>query len=154
MFILNYLAGPQVRRQDAVEESWIYSGGHAHAGAGRSARIPPSLVWFTPFFCSPCLARRRGSPDLRQSHSTRAPERPAAPYRCRSSNKSPSRTALLESVAVYYFRDMSLLTPREPEVVSAARVSADFFRVLGVAPFADEASLRRKTSPARLTWRL
>jgi len=43
-----------------------------------------------------------------------------------------SRT--LESVAVYYLREMSLETPREPEVVSAARVSADFFHVLGVTP--------------------
>jgi hypothetical protein len=43
-----------------------------------------------------------------------------------------SRT--LESVAVYYLRGMSLATPHEPEALSGARVSADFFRVLGVAP--------------------
>ena len=44
------------------------------------------------------------------------------------------QTKTLESVAVYYLREMSLATPREPEVVSGARVSADFFRVLDVAP--------------------
>ncbi|HYL65438.1 MAG TPA: ABC transporter permease [Candidatus Methylomirabilis sp.] len=40
----------------------------------------------------------------------------------------------LESVTVYYLREMSLATSREPEVVSGARVSGDFFHVLGVAP--------------------
>jgi putative ABC transport system permease protein len=40
----------------------------------------------------------------------------------------------LQSVAVYYLRDMSLTTLREPEVVSGARVSSEFFRVLGASP--------------------
>ena len=44
------------------------------------------------------------------------------------------QTRTLESVAVYYLRGMSLATPHEPEALSGARVSADFFRVLGVAP--------------------
>lgn len=43
-----------------------------------------------------------------------------------------SRT--LESAGVCYLREMSLVTPREPEVVNGARASADFFHVLGVAP--------------------
>ena len=47
----------------------------------------------------------------------------------------------LESVGVYYVREMSLVTPREPEMVTAARVSADFFRVLGVAPVRDRKSV-------------
>jgi putative ABC transport system permease protein len=41
-----------------------------------------------------------------------------------------SRT--LESVAVYYLRGMSLASSHEPEALSGARVSADFFQVLGV----------------------
>ena len=53
----------------------------------------------------------------------------------------------LEGAAVYYFRDMSLLTPREPEVVSGARVSADFFRVLGVAPVRGRSFLALEDQP-------
>ena len=45
-----------------------------------------------------------------------------------------AQSKTLESVAVYYLREMSLTTAREPEVVSGARVSSDFFRVLGVSP--------------------
>ena len=40
----------------------------------------------------------------------------------------------LESAAAYYPVSMSLATRREAEQVSAAQVSVDFFRVLGVAP--------------------
>jgi putative ABC transport system permease protein len=39
-----------------------------------------------------------------------------------------------ENVAAYYSLVVSLDTPREPEAVNAARVSLDFFRVLGVSP--------------------
>jgi len=38
----------------------------------------------------------------------------------------------LESVATVYYTSSSLVSDREPEVLNAARVSADFFRVLGV----------------------
>ena len=40
----------------------------------------------------------------------------------------------LESAAVYYSREMSLATPHEPEALRGARVSSEFFHVLGVAP--------------------
>ena len=53
----------------------------------------------------------------------------------------------LESVGVYYVREMSLVTPREPEMVTAARVSADFFRVLGVAPVRGRTFLAQEDQP-------
>jgi putative ABC transport system permease protein len=58
-----------------------------------------------------------------------------------------AQSQTLESVAVYYLRDMSLVTPREPEVVSAARVSADFFRVVGVAPARGRTFLPQEDQP-------
>jgi putative ABC transport system permease protein len=53
----------------------------------------------------------------------------------------------LESSAVYYLRDVGLVTPREPEVVSAARVSCDFFKVLGVAPSRGRTFLAQEDRP-------
>jgi len=58
-----------------------------------------------------------------------------------------AQSQTLESAGVYYVRDMSLVTPREPEVVSAARVSADFFRVLNVAPARGRAFLPQEDVP-------
>jgi putative ABC transport system permease protein len=43
-----------------------------------------------------------------------------------------SRT--LEGIAAYYGTTLSLVTDREPEAINAARVSRDFFSVLGVSP--------------------
>ncbi len=56
-----------------------------------------------------------------------------------------SRT--LECVAVYYSREMSLATPHEPEALHAARVSADFFCVLGVAPVRGRTFLEQEDQP-------
>jgi putative ABC transport system permease protein len=56
-----------------------------------------------------------------------------------------SRT--LESVAVYYLRGMSLETSHDPEALSGARVSADFFRVLGVAPARGRTFLPQEDQP-------
>jgi len=53
----------------------------------------------------------------------------------------------LESSAVYYLRDISLVTPREPEVLSAARVSSGFFNVLGVALARGRAFLPQEDLP-------
>jgi putative ABC transport system permease protein len=53
----------------------------------------------------------------------------------------------LESSAVYYFWEVGLVTPREPEVVSAARVSSDFFRVLRVAPARGRTFLAQEDQP-------
>jgi putative ABC transport system permease protein len=56
-----------------------------------------------------------------------------------------SRT--LESVAVYYLRGMSLASSHEPEALSGARVSADFFQVLGAAPARGRAFLPQEDQP-------
>ena len=53
----------------------------------------------------------------------------------------------LESAAVYYLREMSLATPHEPEVLRGARVSADFFRVLGVTPARGRTFLSQEDQP-------
>ena len=53
----------------------------------------------------------------------------------------------LESVAVYYTREMSLATPHEPEAIRGARVSSDFFRVLDVAPARGRAFLNEEDQP-------
>jgi len=58
-----------------------------------------------------------------------------------------AQSQTLESVGVYYLRDVSLLTPGEPEVVSAARVSAGFFKVLGVAPARGRTFLPQEDEP-------
>jgi len=56
-----------------------------------------------------------------------------------------SRT--LESAAVYYTREMSLATGQEPEALRGARVSAEFFRVLGVAPARGRTFLSQEDQP-------
>jgi putative ABC transport system permease protein len=53
----------------------------------------------------------------------------------------------LESVAAYYSSVVSLDTPREPEAINAARVSLDFFRVLGVSPSRGRGFLREEEQP-------
>jgi putative ABC transport system permease protein len=53
----------------------------------------------------------------------------------------------LESVAAYYSLVVSLDTPREPEAVNAARVSLDFFRVLGVSPGKGRSFLPEEEQP-------
>jgi len=53
----------------------------------------------------------------------------------------------LESAAVYYLREMSLATSHEPEVLRGARVSADFFRVLGVTPARGRTFLPQEDQP-------
>jgi putative ABC transport system permease protein len=50
----------------------------------------------------------------------------------------------LEKVGVYYPLTFSLVTPREPEAVNGARVSDDFFSVLGVAPVRGRDFLREE----------
>jgi putative ABC transport system permease protein len=44
------------------------------------------------------------------------------------------QSQVFESSAAYYTLGLSLLTQREPEAISGARVSADFFEVLGITP--------------------
>src|SRR5215472_15285678 len=41
---------------------------------------------------------------------------------------------VLESIAAYYSTSLSLVTEREPEAISGARATHDFFSVLGVSP--------------------
>jgi len=41
---------------------------------------------------------------------------------------------VLESIAAYYVTSLSLVTEREPEAISGARATHDFFSVLGVSP--------------------
>lgn len=53
----------------------------------------------------------------------------------------------LESTAAYYSTVVSLDTPREPEAVNAARVSLDFFRVLGVSPSEGRSFLVEEEQP-------
>jgi putative ABC transport system permease protein len=53
----------------------------------------------------------------------------------------------LESAAVYYTREMSLATGQEPEALRGVRVSADFFRVLGVAPARGRTFLAQEDQP-------
>jgi putative ABC transport system permease protein len=53
----------------------------------------------------------------------------------------------LESAAVYYTREMSLATPHEPEALRAARVSSNFFQVLGVAPVRGRTFLPQEDQP-------
>ena len=53
----------------------------------------------------------------------------------------------LESTAAYYSTVVSLDTPREPEAVNAARVSLDFFRVLGVSPGEGRSFLSEEEQP-------
>jgi putative ABC transport system permease protein len=52
-----------------------------------------------------------------------------------------------ESAAVYYTREISLATLQEPEALRAARVSADFFRVLGVTPVRGRTFLPQEDQP-------
>lgn len=58
-----------------------------------------------------------------------------------------AQSQTLESVAIYYLWNMNLATQREPEVVSGARVSADFFRVLGVTPALGRVFLTAEDQP-------
>jgi putative ABC transport system permease protein len=44
------------------------------------------------------------------------------------------QSQIFESTAAYYALGLSLMTEREPEAIGGARVSADFFDVLGIAP--------------------
>jgi len=44
------------------------------------------------------------------------------------------QSQVFESTAAYYTLGLSLLTEREPEAIGGARVSADFFEVLGITP--------------------
>jgi putative ABC transport system permease protein len=53
----------------------------------------------------------------------------------------------LESEAAYYSVVSSLDTPREPEAVNAARVSLDFFRVLGISPSRGRGFLLEEEQP-------
>jgi putative ABC transport system permease protein len=53
----------------------------------------------------------------------------------------------LESSAVYYLWNVGLVTAREPEEISAARVSHDFFKVLRVAPARGRTFLAREDQP-------
>jgi putative ABC transport system permease protein len=53
----------------------------------------------------------------------------------------------LKGVAAYYSTVVSLDTPREAEAINAARVSLDFFRVLGVSPSKGRAFAQEEEQP-------
>ena len=53
----------------------------------------------------------------------------------------------LEGVAAYYAYSPSLVSDREPEVLNAARVSDDFFRVLGISPARGRTFLPEEEAP-------
>jgi putative ABC transport system permease protein len=50
----------------------------------------------------------------------------------------------LEGIAAYYTATLSMVTDREPEAVNGARVSRDFFSVLGIAPMQGRDFLREE----------
>ncbi len=50
----------------------------------------------------------------------------------------------LEGIAAYYTATLSMVTDREPEAVNGARVSRDFFSVLGIAPMRGRDFLREE----------
>jgi putative ABC transport system permease protein len=53
----------------------------------------------------------------------------------------------LETVAAYYTLPLGLITQREPEAIPGARVSIDFFRVLGVTPARGRTFLPEEEQP-------
>jgi putative ABC transport system permease protein len=59
--------------------------------------------------------------------------------------REQSRT--LESTAAYYTSGFALVSEREPEVISGARVSADFFQVLAVSPARGRGFLPKEDEP-------
>jgi putative ABC transport system permease protein len=58
-----------------------------------------------------------------------------------------AQSQTLENVAAYYPLPVSLMTKREPEALAGARVSLDFFRVLGVTPARGRAFLAEEEQP-------
>jgi putative ABC transport system permease protein len=57
------------------------------------------------------------------------------------------RNKSLASVAAFYPYTPSLVSEHEPELVNAGRVSADFFRVLGIAPSRGRSFLAEEEAP-------
>src|SRR5271154_522886 len=58
-----------------------------------------------------------------------------------------TQSQTLESTAAYYPLTASLVTEREPEALPGARVSLDFFRVLGVTPARGRTFLAEEEQP-------
>jgi putative ABC transport system permease protein len=58
-----------------------------------------------------------------------------------------AQSQTLESVAAYYPLPVSLVTKQEPEALPGARVSLDFFRVLGVPPARGRTFLAEEEQP-------
>jgi len=77
----------------------------------------------------------------RQTRSTG----PSCSYTKYSQIREQSHT--LESTAAYYSLGFALVTEREPEVISGARASADFFQVLGVSPARGRSFLPKEDEP-------
>jgi predicted permease len=70
---------------------------------------------------------------------------PSCSYTKYSQIREQSHT--LESTAAYYSSGFALVTEREPEVISGARASADFFQVLGVSPARGRSFLPKEDEP-------
>src|ERR1700736_4769583 len=58
-----------------------------------------------------------------------------------------AQSRMLETTAAYYTLPLDLVTEHEPEAIPAARVSIDFFRLLGVTPARGRTFLPEEEQP-------
>lgn len=68
------------------------------------------------------------------SQSQRQPQLTGVPVSFTKYEQIRAQSQTLESTAAYYPLTLSLVTQREPEAIFGARVTMDFFKVLGISP--------------------
>jgi putative ABC transport system permease protein len=81
------------------------------------------------------------------SQTVRATQATGVPVSFTKFSQVREQSQTLESTGAYYPLNLSLVTQREPEGISGAKASADFFRVLGVSPARGRTFLPEEDQP-------